>query len=239
MLLWMQGKLHRYRLDIDGQLTSENRPSALGIFLVPAYAPVEAEFEIHGQVGLTLIFFNDASSVGPLRQCLEQPLSGLTSADLKSALAALSREALLHDSLFDMVSENWITQVLAYLSRVSDSSPIPDKYRGGLTAANMRRVEEYIRSHLVEPTRVVDLAEVVGLSPRHFMRAFRQSFQETPIQFILNLRVEEAKGRLASTGEPITEIALACGFGDAQQFSTTFRKLVGASPSEYRRTFRN
>ena len=239
MLLWMQGKLRRYRLDIDGQLTSENKPSALGIFLVPANAPVDAEFEIHGEVGLTLIFFNEASHVGALRKCLERPLSGLTSADLKSGLAALGREALLHDDLFDMVSENWITQILAYLSRAAGSAQVPAKSRGGLTAANIRRVEEYIRSHSGEKTRIADLAEVTGLCPRHFMRAFRESFQATPIQFILNLRVEEAKGKLASTSDTVTEVALACGFGDAQQFSTTFRKVVGASPSDYRRTLQN
>jgi AraC family transcriptional regulator len=56
----------------------------------------------------------------------------------------------------------------------------------------------------------------------------------SPYNYVLMLRVEEAKQRLSGTAESITEIALATGFGHAQHFSTSFRRATGETPSSFR-----
>jgi AraC family transcriptional regulator len=56
---------------------------------------------------------------------------------------------------------------------------------------------------------------------------------------VLALRIAEAKNRLSNTAESMTEIALATGFGQAQHFSTSFRKAAGETPSSFRRRMRS
>jgi AraC family transcriptional regulator len=107
---------------------------------------------------------------------------------------------------------------------------------GGLAAWQRRAVEEHIEAHLAEPLSLVELAELVRLSPRHFARAFKQSFGQPPHQYHLSRRIEQAKALLAAPEASVTAIAVKLGFADTSAFSTTFRKLTGAAPRDYRRS---
>ena len=107
---------------------------------------------------------------------------------------------------------------------------------GGLAAWQQRAVEEHIAAHLAEPLALDGLARLVRLSPRHFARAFKQSFGEPPHHYHLSRRIEQAKAQLAAPEASITGIALRLGFADTSAFSTTFRKLTGAAPRDWRRS---
>jgi len=96
-------------------------------------------------------------------------------------------------------------------------------------------VDEEIEAHLAEPLSPVALAQLVRLSPRHFARAFRQSFGQPPHQYHLSRRVERAKDLLRTGEMSVTEIAVALGFADTSAFSTTFRRFTGVTPRDYRR----
>jgi AraC family transcriptional regulator len=110
-----------------------------------------------------------------------------------------------------------------------------ERNRGGLAAWQQRAVDEMIEEHLDEPLSLVALAELVRLSPRHFARAFKQSFGRPPHQYHLLRRVERAKALLGQGEMSVTEIAVALGFADTSAFSTTFRRLAGGTPRDYRR----
>ncbi|WP_147465755.1 helix-turn-helix transcriptional regulator, partial [Pseudomonas syringae] len=73
-----------------------------------------------------------------------------------------------------------------------------------------------------------------ALSEYHFARMFRESFGLPPHQYLLSRRIEQARQLLRSTGKPLGEIALACGFASASHFSNRFRQATGATPGEYR-----
>jgi AraC family transcriptional regulator len=107
--------------------------------------------------------------------------------------------------------------------------------RGGLAAWQQRAVEEQIEVNLAEPLSLVALAESVRLSPRHFARAFKQSFGQPPHQYHLARRVERAKALLGRGDLSVTEIAVTLGFSDTSSFSTTFRRFSGGTPRDYRR----
>ena len=79
------------------------------------------------------------------------------------------------------------------------------------------------------------LAQVAGVSPRHFIRAFRESAGQTPLRFVYGLRLERAKEFLLDPRRTATEVALDCGFSHAQHFSTAFKKATGVTPSDFRR----
>jgi AraC family transcriptional regulator len=124
---------------------------------------------------------------------------------------------------------------LARLNRVDLGSEAQS--RGGLAAWQQRSVDETIDEHLAEPLPLVALANSVRLSPRHFARAFKESFGQPPHQYHLSRRIERAKMLLSQGKMSVTEIAIALGFADTSAFSTTFRRLAGGSPRDYRRAF--
>ena len=107
--------------------------------------------------------------------------------------------------------------------------------RGGLAAWQLRRVESCVSDRLSEDLSLADLAATVGLSPYHFARAFKASTGRPPHRYQMMLRVERAKEMLATTGISITEIAHACGFASSQHMATVFRRIVGTTPSAFRR----
>jgi AraC family transcriptional regulator len=98
----------------------------------------------------------------------------------------------------------------------------------------VRRLEEYVRNNLAEQLSLAALSGVVGLSKRHFLRAFKEATGTTPHRFVLRMRIEEAKHRLIETNDAMTEVALASGFGSSQQFATSFRSATGITPSTFR-----
>lgn len=96
-------------------------------------------------------------------------------------------------------------------------------------------VAEHLKNKFREPLDVESLAEMAGLSVRQFERKFRSTFQTTPRAYLMQMRVIHACEMLGSTRTPITEIALESGFYDHSDFSRHFRRIMGQSPSEYRR----
>ncbi|MGD0031199.1 AraC family transcriptional regulator [Paenibacillus illinoisensis] len=82
--------------------------------------------------------------------------------------------------------------------------------------------------------RITDLAEQTGFSPVYLRRSFAARYGCSPKEYLDQLRNEHAIRRLRFTGETITDIARACGYSDVYQFSKTFKKRNGFSPTEYR-----
>ena len=105
---------------------------------------------------------------------------------------------------------------------------------GGLPPGLIRRVREYIDSHLGENVRIETLATLVGLSAYHFARAFKQSIGVPPHEFILRQRLERAGQMLHGTELPLSEIAVAVGFSDQSHFARHFRRQTGITPSAAR-----
>jgi AraC-like DNA-binding protein len=75
------------------------------------------------------------------------------------------------------------------------------------------------------------------LSPAHFSRMFRRTFGEAPHQYLLTRRLERAAALLRHTDRSVTEICFAVGLGSVGSFLTSFRRIYGVSPGEYRAAF--
>jgi AraC-like DNA-binding protein len=78
------------------------------------------------------------------------------------------------------------------------------------------------------------LAETCGLSSTRFSELVNRLFHLTPKQLVLKARVDEALHLLATTNQPLSEIALATGFCDQSAFTRHFRKLTGHTPGAFR-----
>ena len=106
---------------------------------------------------------------------------------------------------------------------------------GGLALWQEKRVAAYIEANIGRRVRVADLAGIVQLSICHFSRAFRESFGQPPFAYITVRRIRRAQVIMLNTREPLAQVALECGMCDQAHFSRVFRKVVGISPSLWRR----
>ena len=112
-------------------------------------------------------------------------------------------------------------------STVRQASPLPRHI--------LRRVIERMRNLDTESSLQV-LAKESGYSRVHFVRMFRAATGYTPHHYLLNLRVDRVRELLANPMLSLTDIALECGFSSHSHLSRVFRQVLGATPSEYRRS---
>jgi AraC family transcriptional regulator len=106
---------------------------------------------------------------------------------------------------------------------------------GGLPGWQIRRVRLYIEEHLHQAIRLKALSAIANLSATHFSRSFKRSFGETPHSYIVRRRLEQARHLMLTTNDPLSEIALACGFADQAHLTKSFRQGVNQTPAAWRR----
>lgn len=134
-----------------------------------------------------------------------------------------------------MVSIRQASSILRVeLERAAPESE-PEADRGGLASWQVRRVTDYIDSHLSDYMAVKDLAMVAQRSPSHFCRSFKRTMGETPYGFITRRRLAAAERLMLTSDAPLSEIAIACGFSDQSHFCNRFRGAIGQSPAAWRR----
>lgn len=100
----------------------------------------------------------------------------------------------------------------------------------------LKNVLTYIRDNYDNAATLNELADVAGMTPKYFCRAFAQMTGKTPIEYLNYYRIEKAGEQLILTDDSVTDIALNCGFNDMSYFSKTFSKYKGASPTAYRKS---
>jgi AraC family transcriptional regulator len=108
---------------------------------------------------------------------------------------------------------------------------------GGLTPAQLRRVTELVDAKIEAGLSLREMAESVELSTAHFARMFRKSTGQCPHQFVLRHKVDRAREMLRAADARVLDVAVACGFRTQQHFARIFRRMCGASPTEYRRAY--
>lgn len=96
---------------------------------------------------------------------------------------------------------------------------------------------DYLRKNVSDGVKVQDLQKITGLSPHQLIYRFNMATGKTPMECILMQRINVAKRLLADTNQSVTKISKQSGFKSATQFYTAFRKLVGISPTQYRKQF--
>lgn len=112
-------------------------------------------------------------------------------------------------------------------------------HRGGLNAAALRRVREYIDANLHAPIRLHDLARQATLSAHYFCQLFKASTGITPHRFVMQRRIERAKHLLNGASCSLAEVAYATGFSSQAHLTQVFHAWVGMPPGAYRQQRRS
>jgi AraC-like DNA-binding protein len=104
---------------------------------------------------------------------------------------------------------------------------------------DQKRVAEAVRRIELDadgPVSLSALADETATSPYHFLRIFRQVAGMTPYQFLLKTRLHRAAVRLRLSDDAISAIAFDAGFNDLSTFNRRFRRVMGETPGDYRRS---
>lgn len=94
---------------------------------------------------------------------------------------------------------------------------------------------QYFQEHYNQPLSIKEYAAAHNLSEGWFIQNFKQYTNSTPAQYLLSLRIHNAKVLLESTNYNVTEISNIIGYENPLYFSRIFKKQTGFSPSEYRK----
>ena len=112
----------------------------------------------------------------------------------------------------------------------------PAEFRGGLLAWQLNRVVDHIEMHLADKITAMELADLIKVSVGQLIRAFKVSVGVPPFHYIGRRRVELACTMMRTTREPLSQVAIACGLCDQAHLCKVFRRMIGMSPSAWRRS---
>jgi AraC-like DNA-binding protein len=101
-------------------------------------------------------------------------------------------------------------------------------------ARHLLRAKDLADSRYAEALDVGDLASAAGLSKAHFSREFRRTFGESPYVYLLTRRLERAAALLRNTDRSVLDICLEVGLQGVGSFTTSFKRMYGMTPTEYR-----
>ena len=120
----------------------------------------------------------------------------------------------------------YLTTLMTELAKEPPLAPSP-------TPELLARVAEYLRTHCAHAISLEALSQQTGYSAGHLIRAFKQHYGLTPHAYLINQRIQLGQAALRQ-GQPIVEAALTAGFNDQPHFQRTFKRLVAATPNQYR-----
>ena len=102
---------------------------------------------------------------------------------------------------------------------------------------HLTRAKDLADARYAEVVTVDDMARVAGLSRAHFTVRFREAFGESPHQYLLTRRLERAAALLRTTDWSVATICMSVGLSSVGSFTTSFRRMFGVTPTDYRRSF--
>ena len=227
-------------------ISREVPPPTGSILVVPAGSPTWWRWSSHCdslhvflEPGLVARVAAEAFELDPARVALS-PFDGLDLPQLRAAMLAVNDELTAGAVGGTLAAESLANLLAVHLIR-NASAPRPPTRRtyGALPQTKLRAVIEYIEEHLDASPTLEQMAAVAHLSAYHFARQFKGATGVPPHQYVLARRVERAKQLLQQDRDlSLAVIAARAGFSDQSHFSQHFKRVVGATPRQFRRSAR-
>lgn len=101
----------------------------------------------------------------------------------------------------------------------------------------IRKAQEFIETNFDDKISVDQLASMFALGRRNLERRFKKATSNTVVEYIQRVKIEAAKMSLESSRENVNEVMYKVGYTDTKAFRTTFKKITGLSPVQYRNKY--
>jgi AraC family transcriptional regulator len=235
------GAKHSSRFECHG-VSYVKQPGSLSLIPAGEYPGMRAETEFD----LVVCAF-DSAVVSALDSELERRPEGELhmQANFQDPAAQQLMTLLIADANEGYTTEKlyveYLAQALAvrmlFLGRGETKPPSNNGGTYGLPRHVLRRVIERMRCFSSDLS-LQALANESGYSRVHFVRMFKAATGSNPHNYLLNLKLERARELLRNPSISLIDIALDCGFSSHSHMSRIFHKIVGVTPSAYRRNLR-
>jgi AraC family transcriptional regulator len=168
------------------------------------------------------------------------PLDGLDVPQLRAAMLAVNDELTAAGAGGLLAAKSLANLLAVHLIRnASVARPPAHRTYSALPSGKLRAVLAYIEEHLEAGLTLEQMAAEAYLSPCHFARRFKATTGVPPHQYVVARRVERARQLLQQDGDlSLAEIAVCAGFSDQSQFSHHFKRLLGVTPGQFRKSAR-
>lgn len=128
-----------------------------------------------------------------------------------------------------------LQSIFEFTIRIFDNILVTDKKDMDNVEDLVNRIKEYINSHFTEDISLSDISKKFNFSVPYITKVFKRYSGETFLQYLISLRINEAKRLIESQAETdIKKIGELVGYSDQHYFSRIFRNVTGMSPSEYK-----
>lgn len=131
--------------------------------------------------------------------------------------------------------EMHLRQIFIMLHRQLNSD---SKIENSVLAEEMDKAMLYFNKHYNDDINIEKFASTIHMSTSWFIRNFKQYTGQTPMNYILSIRITNAENLLENTEYNLTEISRIIGYENPLYFSRIFKKQKGLSPSEYRKNIK-
>ncbi|GAA4714975.1 response regulator transcription factor [Brevibacillus fulvus] len=128
--------------------------------------------------------------------------------------------------------QNCLNKWLQKQEKDDERSSAPQE---AMPPSTIELVLQYIRETPLCEVTLTEAAKRVHMNPSYLSQFFKQQLNKNFVEYVTELRIEEAKKLLASTSLRISEIADRLGYSDLAYFSNNFKRITGNTPSEYRK----
>ncbi len=216
-VLFEEKLLERYARNIGYALETLNR-DAMEKEVDGLYHAVRENSRAHGWEILELV--NSAASLFVMILDIKDKPEYLKA--FRKACENCSKTEALFDSLKNF-EKNFMDKIFA--ERESNS------------IRPVRLAQQYIQNHYQEPISLEEVSEKVGLSAAYFSVLFKREAGTGFAKYLMNVRMNEAKGLLRETNLPVSEICQRVGYHDIRYFTNTFKKIAGVKPVLFRKLY--
>ncbi|MVN92616.1 GlxA family transcriptional regulator [Mucilaginibacter aquatilis] len=103
---------------------------------------------------------------------------------------------------------------------------------------SVKKAQEYIEQNYQEKITVEQLASMFALGRRNLERRFKKATSNTVIEYIQRVKIEAAKMNLENTRNSVNEVMYNVGYTDTKAFRSTFKRITGLSPVEYKNKYK-
>lgn len=126
-----------------------------------------------------------------------------------------------------------LTLMFSYLCRTGH---IVERKSDTKTSAFCVNTLKYIAEHYSENITSFDVAKAISYSHGYFCRKFRSEFEQSFSEYLSMYRVAISRIFLKEKGDSVTEAAYKCGFNSADYYTVCFKRFIGVTPTEYKKT---
>lgn len=177
--------------------------------------------------------FSGKNAPGLLKSC-NLPAGEVAQVFPPNALALLFDELLLTGATSGRQNPDLCSRLLECLTLKIASANVPIECLGTLAFATYQQSRRHIERNFLNLHTLEQVASQCHMDKAYLCRLFQRYDHQSPYQFLLRLKMNDAAERLQQPGALVKQVAEKMGFSDPFHFSRVFRKVLGVSPAAFR-----